>query len=507
MNVENASKNNELLRLENITKHYGGVTALDNVSFSIGKGEVHAVVGENGAGKSTLMKILAGIVQPDNGKVYVDGKFVDISSPLKSEQLGISMVFQELNLFDSLTVSANIFINQELKTASILNKRKMCWDAGEVLKSLMVDIEPTEKVEKLSTGQKQIVEIARATHRGTKVVIMDEPNSALNSEETKVLFKIIRNLRDCGTTVIYVSHRLEEVFEISDRISVLRDGFYMGTWNIKDVTVNQIVTKVVGRQLGEVFPPRHEPSKDSPVTLSVKGIHLNGDKEPISFEAKAGEILGFAGLQGSGVDTLFEQIFGIEKSEGAEIWFEGKQIKKIAPYRLIERGWGLIPADRRDEGLMLDWSILKNVSIIIVSRLLNALGLIKHKKEEELSREYIKKLSISTDSLEKQVSNLSGGNQQKVVIAKWLATEPKMLILNDPTRGIDVGTKQDIYRLITEWAKQGYTILFTSSEIEEVLGISNRILVIYKGQILKEFDGESAEKETVMEYVLGGASV
>ncbi|MFN2304502.1 MAG: ATP-binding cassette domain-containing protein, partial [Anaerolineales bacterium] len=254
-------------------------------------------------------------------------------------------------------------------------------------------------------------------------------------------------------------------------------------------------------------PPRHEASEDAPVTLSVSGVRLNGDADPIKFDARAGEILGFAGLQGSGVDTLFEQIFGIKRSEGAEIWFEGKKIKKLTPDALIDLGWGLIPADRREEGLMLNWSILKNVSIIIVSRLLNFLGLIKHKKEEELSREYIKKLSIATDSLEKQVSNLSGGNQQKVVIAKWLATEPKMLILNDPTRGIDVGTKQDIYRLITEWAKQGYTILFTSSEIEEVLGIANRILVMYKGQILKEFDGESAEKEQVMEYVLGGASV
>ena len=264
MSEEQSSGNGEIISLQNITKHYGGVTALDDVSFSFGRGEVHAVVGENGAGKSTLMKILAGIVQPDNGQVFIDGNLVHISSPLDSEKLGISMVFQELNLFNSLTVEANIFINQELQIGGILKKAKMCFDAEQVLKSLMVEIKPTEKVAELSTGHKQIVEIARATHRGTKVVIMDEPNSALNSEETKVLFQIIRNLRDCGTTVIYVSHRLEEVFEISDRISVLRDGHYMGTWDIQNVTVDQIVTQVVGRQLGEVFPTRYKPVSETP---------------------------------------------------------------------------------------------------------------------------------------------------------------------------------------------------------------------------------------------------
>lgn len=507
MSEEKRSVNGEIIKLQNITKRYGGVVALDDVSLDFYKGEVHAVVGENGAGKSTLMKVLAGIVQPDQGEVYINGKLANIPSPLDSEKLGISMVFQELNLFDSLTVEANIFINQELQVGGLLNKAKMCNDAERVLKSLMVDIKPTEKVVELSTGQKQIVEIARATHRGTKVVIMDEPNSALNSEETKVLFQIIRNLRDCGTTVIYVSHRLEEVFKISDRISVLRDGHYMGTWNIEDVTVDQIVTQVVGRQLGEVFPPRHKPEADTPVTLSVDGLRLSDDEGVVKFEARAGEILGFAGLQGSGVSELFEQLFGIQKPEGAEITFEGKRITKLTPSAMINKGWGLIPADRREEGLMLDWSILKNVSIIIISRILNFLGLINHNEERELSRKYIKRLSISTDSLDKQVMNLSGGNQQKVVIAKWLATEPKLLILNDPTRGIDVGTKQEIYRLISEWAAQGFTILFTSSEIEEVLGVSNRILVMYKGNILKEFEGETAEKEEVMEYVLGGANV
>jgi ABC-type sugar transport system ATPase subunit len=384
----------------------------------------------------------------------------------------------------------------------------MCQDAEKVLNSLMVDIEPTEKVENLSTGQKQIVEIARATHRGTKVVIMDEPNSALNDEETKVLFRIIKNLKECGTTVIYVSHRLEEVFKIADRISVLRDGQYMGTWDIKNVSVEDIVAQVVGRRLGEIFPPKKFASKDSKVSLEVKGLHLNGDQTPIEFSIRKGEILGFAGLQGSGVQEIFDKLFGIEKHAGdLEVLFNGKKIKKIDPVELIGNGWGLIPADRREEGLMLDWSILKNVSIVIVGRLLNRLGLINHRKEREVSEDYINQLSIATDSIDKKVINLSGGNQQKVVLAKWLSTEPKLLILNDPTRGIDVGTKQEIYRLIANWAKQGYTILFTSSEIEEVLGVSHRVLVMYKGKMVKEFSAKQADKEDVMEYVLGGAAL
>ncbi len=509
MTAKKQTVKNEIIRLSHITKRYGGVTALEDVSFSIDKGEVHAIVGENGAGKSTMMKLLSGIIEPDEGQIFIDGKEEEIISPLVSERLGISMVFQELNLFNALNVAANIFINQELQIGNtLLDENAMCADAEKVLKSLMVDIKPTEKVANLSTGQKQIVEIARATHRGTNVVIMDEPNSALNDEETKVLFRIIRNLRENGTTVIYVSHRLEEVFQIADRISVLRDGHFMGTWHRKRVTVEDIVSQVVGRRLGEIFPPRPKVKKDSKVSLEVKGLHVNGDNTPVAFNIREGEILGFAGLQGSGVQEVLKTLFGLVKtSDHFEIIFNGEKIKKVNPTVLIEKGWGFIPADRRDEGLMLEWSILKNVSIVIVGRLLNRLGLIKHHKEREISKEYIQKLSIATDSIDKKVINLSGGNQQKVVLAKWLSTEPTLLILNDPTRGIDVGTKQEIYRLIGNWATQGYAILFTSSEIEEVLGVSHRVLVMYKGKLVKEFDTAEVEKEEVMEYVLGGAVI
>ena len=502
------TQNAEIIRFENITKNYGGVAALRDVSFSINAGEVHAIVGENGAGKSTTMKLLAGIEMPDEGIIYLDGQPAHIKSPWNAEELGIAMVFQEMNLFNTLSVSANIFINREIKVgSSVLNEKEMCQQASKVLDSLMVNIDPTGLVGKLSTGQKQIVEIARAINRGTKVVIMDEPNSALNEQETKALFSIIHNLKSCGITVIYVSHRLEEVFTICDRISVLRDGQYMGTWDKNKVSVDEIVSKVVGRDLGEVFPPKIELPEKNDVVLEVKNLKISNQSETVGFSVKKGEILGFAGLEGSGVQDILKILFGLQESKNVQIIFHGKKIDKLSPENLVDLGWGFIPANRREEGLMLDWSILKNVSIVIIQRLLNRFGLINHRKDKQISTKYIQQLSIATESYEKKVGNLSGGNQQKVVLAKWLATQPTLLILNDPTRGIDVGTKQEIYRMINKWAEQGYTILFTSSEIEEILGLCHKILVLYKGHIIKEFKNSKVKKEEVMKYVLGGVEL
>jgi ribose transport system ATP-binding protein len=503
------AQNNEMIRFQNISKVYGGVTALKDVSFSIRSGEIHAVVGENGAGKSTTMKLLAGIESPSSGDIFIDDQKIQISSPRDAEKLGVSMVFQEMNLFDTLSVAANIFINSELKIGhSFLNDKQMCKQADEVLGSLMVDIKPTDTVRCLSTGQKQIVEIARAIHRGTKIVIMDEPNSALNNKETEVLFEIIRNLKECGITVLYVSHRLEEVFTICDRISVLRDGQYMGTWEKNKVSVEQIVTKMVGRDLGDVFPNKSTGSIKDKITLEVKKIQI-GDKnsEKISFNARKGEILGFAGLEGSGVQEVFKKVFGLVESKESEIIYNGKKIEKTTPENLIQKGWAFIPADRREEGLMLDWSILKNISIVIIQKLLTRIGLINHRLDKKLSRKYIEQLKIATESEGKKVANLSGGNQQKVVLAKWLATDPNLMILNDPTRGIDVGTKQEIYRMIKHWSEEGYTVIFTSSEIEEIVGLCHRILVMYKGKIIKEFADTNPSKEQIMKYVLGGANI
>jgi ABC-type sugar transport system ATPase subunit len=334
---------------------------------------------------------------------------------------------------------------------------------------------------------------------------MDEPNSALNEQETKVLFDIINNLKKDGITILYVSHRLEEVFAIADRISVLRDGAYLGTWDIADVTIEQIVTQVVGREIGEIFPPRVEMPEEGEITLSVKNLRIGRNGNPVFFEARQGEIFGFVGLEGSGVQEIFGKLFGLQPTDAdCEITYGDVRINKQSPSDLINKGWAFIPANRRDEGLMLEWPILKNVSLVIIDRLLNQWGLINARKEVELSEEYVQIFGVATDSIKKIVVNLSGGNQQKVVLAKWMATDPTLLILNDPTRGIDVGTKQEIYHFITDWARRGYTILLYSSEIEEIIGVCHRILVLYKGEIIREFMADETDKEEVMRYVLGG---
>ncbi len=497
----------EIIRLDNITKRFGGVTALNEVSFGIQRGEIHAVVGENGAGKSTLMKLLAGVQEQDSGKVLVDGNEVRLSSPMVAERLGISMVFQELNLFPPLSVAANIFIRREVVNGIFLDETEMARRSKAVLDTLEVDINPREKVMNLSVGQKQIVEIARALSRGTNVIIMDEPNSALTDKETQALFKIIRQLKERGITILYVSHRLEEVFSIADRISVMRDGRYIGTWRIDEISMDEVVTHVVGRRISEIFPARPPVSNDREITLSARNLLLRGSKEPVSFEARRGEVLGFAGLDGSGVQEIFAQLFGLEKMIHGEVLIDGKPQTKLTPSGLIKSKWAFIPANRREEGLMLNWSMRKNTSVVVLDRLLDWLGFLDERKEREVANDAIRKLNIATDSAEKVVGQLSGGNQQKVVLAKWLASNPELLILNDPTRGIDVGAKHEIYQLINTWAQQGCTILFTSSDIEEVLGMSDRILVLYRGRIVRELQASHTNKDEVMRYVLAGEAV
>ncbi len=356
----------------------------------------------------------------------------------------------------------------------------------------------------MSVGHKQIVEIARSLARGTSVIIMDEPNSALNEKETQALFAIIRQLKERGLTIIYVSHRLEEVFTISDRITVLRDGCHIGTWDVPDVSMNEIVTAVVGRKIDDIFPVRQPLPEQKDATLEVRNLSIQDGKDAFSFQAHRGEVLGFAGLEGSGVQEVFARLFGLQKVSQGEIFVEGKLQSRLSPSSLIDKGWAYSPANRREEGLMRDWSMRKNTSIVIIERLLNGFGFLDGSREKKVTADFIEKLNIATDSIEKVVGQLSGGNQQKVVLAKWLATQPTILILNDPTRGIDVGAKHEIYQLITEWASQGYTILFTSSDIEEILGLSDRILVMYKGSVIREFQTKATNKAEVMSYVLSG---
>jgi ribose transport system ATP-binding protein len=495
----------EMIRLEGVSKRFGGVLALDDVSFSIQRGEIHAVVGENGAGKSTLMKMLAGVHQPDHGTVYLRGEPVAISDPLHARQLGVSIVFQELNLFPHLSVAGNIFANRELTSAAgLLNRRLMHMESRRILDTMGVHLDPARKVGTLSVGERQLVEIARTLQQRSDIIIMDEPNSALNAHESERLFELLRRLKESGLTIIYVSHRLEEVFAIADRISVIRDGHYQGTWNIRDTTIPEIISAMIGRRLAESFPVRTGVEQQSPVVLHVDGLCKGEELGPVSFDLRAGEILGFAGLEGSGVDTVFKILFGLDRPTAGDISYSNGSSRPKNPFKAIKQGLAFVPANRRDEGLMIDWSIRRNTTLAVLDRLLAALGIVDRKAERAMTRDYVRRLNVATDSIDKRVVNLSGGNQQKVVVAKWLATGPTILILNDPTRGIDVGAKSEIYRLCDELAKTGLALLFTSSEVEETIGVCDRLLVLYRGSILKELSRGEATKADVMFWISGG---
>jgi ABC-type sugar transport system ATPase subunit len=495
----------EMIRLEQINKRFGGVAALRDVSFSIAKGEIHALVGENGAGKSTLMKILAGIYQPDSGQVYLRGEPVSLNSPLEARQAGVSIVSQELALFPHLTIAGNIFANREVTlSGGILDKRAMRDEAGRVLREMGVALNPSRKVGTLTVGEMQLVEIARTLHQQSEIVIMDEPNSALNAHESDRLFEILRGLRERGLTIIYVSHRLEEVFAISDRITVVRDGQYQGTWNIRETSIPKVITAMIGHQLEESFPNRPPVAETAPVVLSVHALAAAPALHEVDFDLRAGEILGFAGLEGSGIDEIFNVLFGLRSPTGGTLVYSDGRAKAKSPFEAIRQGLALVPANRRAEGLMTSWSIRRNTSLPVLDRLLFALGVIDRRGERKLARDYVRRLNIATDSIDKRVINLSGGNQQKVVLAKWMATGPTILLLNDPTRGVDVGAKAEIYHLCAELAREGLALLFTSSEIEETIGLCDRVMIMYRGRAIREFARGQATKAEVTYWVSGG---
>ena len=497
---------NEIIRIDHVTKRFGGVVAVNDVSFGIGAGEIHAVVGENGAGKSTIMKMLAGVHRPDGGTLVLRGQPVAISDPLQARKLGVSIVFQELNLFPHLSIAANVFANREATMAGrLLDERAMLAATRRVLGTMEVELDPKTKVGRLSVAEKQLVEIARTLEQQSEIIIMDEPNSALTASESARLFELLRRLRDRGMTVIYVSHRLEEVFAIADRITVIRDGRYQGTWGIGETSIPEVIAAMIGRKLEETFPVRSGMEEAAPVALTVRGLRLPGGIGPVSFDVRAGEILGFVGLEGSGIDDVFHVLFGLGKPDAGEIIYQNRGGRPRSPFEAMRRGVALIPANRRDEGLMTNWSIRRNTSIAVLDQLLDRLGLIDRGAERRLATDSVRRLNVATDSVDKRVINLSGGNQQKVVVAKWLATGPTILILNDPTRGVDVGAKAEIYALCDRLAKEGLALLFTSSEIEETLGVCDRVEVFAKGRIIHEFARGQATKADVMHWVAGGA--
>lgn len=495
--------NNLLLELEGIDKRFGGVHALDNVNFKVYTGEIHAIVGENGAGKSTLMKILAGSYQPDQGEIRMKGEKVFFNNPRDSYAAGINIIYQEFYKFPALNVIANIFAGREITAAGILNEKEMRAKAMDVFDRMGIQIDLDATVKNLPVAEQQLVEIAKALVYKGSLVIMDEPNSSLTDKETQSLFEIIRRLKEQGISILYISHRLEEVFQISDRITVLRDGRYIGTWAVNDIDIPFVISQMIGRTLSQAFPEVPEKPESAITVLEVKDLYKPGRLENVSFTVSEGEVLGFAGLEGSGIRDLFHVLFGLDKAERGEIWYLGKKKSIKFSSDAIKNNWGLIPANRRDHGLLMRWSLKENVAVVILKRLLNILGLVNERRLANTAETYIRRLNISTESVDKMVFDLSGGNQQKVVLAKWLATDPKVLILDDPTRGIDVGAKSEIYRLISDLAQQGLAILLSSSEIDEVLNLSQRILIMRQGAIIKEFDHKEARKAEVLRFVSG----
>ena len=493
-----------LIKLESISKRFGGVQALCEVSFSVEAGEVHAVVGENGAGKSTLMNVLAGVYRPDGGKVFLRGEETQLRDPRDAQRHRISIVYQELNLFPDLSVGANIFAGRERRrVGGLLNEAEMRQEVRKVLDLMDVDLSPDEKVGQLSMGKRQLVEISRALAHDAEIIIMDEPNSALTARESEVLFGITRRLRDQGLTVLYISHRLEEVFTIADRVSVLHNGSYVGTWRTGETTIPEIVHAMTGGISIKESVSESRSQVGEPL-LSVEGLGGAGGLVEVSATARRGEVVGLAGLEGSGITEFFEIIFGLQPRQRGRILVRGRETAIHSPTDAIKLGIALVPANRRDEGLMMDWNLRENVSLVVLERMAKG-PLLDPVRIDAIAQEYVDLLKVATDSTRKLVVDLSGGNQQKVAIAKWLATQADILLLNDPARGIDVATKAEIFALARDMAAAGKTVLLTSSDVTEIVDVCDRVLIFYKGTICGELERGQATKQIVLEMMMRGS--
>ena len=487
-----------VLSLENITKKYPGVLALNNVSMSFLEGEVHALLGENGAGKSTLIKAVAGAINLDGGIIHVGGRDHQQMTPHISRSLGIEVIYQEFNLVPTMSVAENIFLGDKVSDKFLVDYKAMKTKARDIFKLFNVDINPDAMVQDLPPAKQQIVEIAKAVSKNVKILIMDEPSAPLSVSEVEHMFEIIRSLKQKGVTIIYISHRLEEVFRISDRVSVMRDGRYVATRLTKETNRKELINLMVGRELKESYPARANPPGE--IALEVKNLSGNGDKD-ISFSVRKGEILGISGLVGAGRTELAMLLFGAVPSESGEVLIDGRPVQIKSPQDAIQKGVGLLTEDRKGQGLFLEMGVGWNISFPII-RKLSKYGVVNTKTETKIAQKYKERMNIKTPSLEQRVINLSGGNQQKVVLAKALAAESDVLIFDEPTRGIDVGTKQEIYQLMTELANNGNAILMISSDMEELLGMSDRIIVLSEGKLA----GEVTKEQFSQDYILDLAS-
>lgn len=486
--------------MEGITKTFPGVKALDHASFKVRQGEVHALVGENGAGKSTLMKVLNGIYQPDEGTIRIGGEPVRFKDTNAAKNSGVSLIYQEFNLINDLSVAENIYLGK-LRTNKLrgVDWKALRGDADGLIRRLGFHFSAKEKVKDLSVAERQLVEIAKALSVNAKIIAMDEPTSALTRKETDRLFEIIHDLKKDGITVIYISHKLEEVFAICDTVTVLRDGQIIDTNPIADTNRAEVVSKMVGRSVDTNFPKRD--TKPGEVVLKVEGITREGLVDHVSFELRKGEILGIAGLVGAGRTELVEAIFGAAKRDAGDIYVNGKLARINSTTQGKKYSIGLVTEDRKETGLALTYSVASNISMTNIDKVMKH-GVISRKLERENTLKYVEELGIKTPSIQQTVLNLSGGNQQKVVLAKWLCANVDVLILDEPTRGIDVGAKYEIYLLMNKLVAQGKSIIMISSELPEVLGMSDRVLVMNEGRKKGELQGEAINSEAVMHMAL-----
>ena len=491
-----------LLEVSNVSKAFPGVVALDDVSLRVKRGTVHALIGENGAGKSTLMKIIAGIYTPDTGELRLHGNSVHLSSPRQALQNGIAMIHQELNLMPFMSVAENIWIGREpVNALGLISHRELHRKTRALLERLRIDVDPQAEVRTLSIARRQMIEIAKALSHESQLLIMDEPTSALTERDAEHLFAIIRELQAQGKSILYITHKMEELFEIADELSVLRDGRYIGSASPGALTRDEIIRMMVGRELSQIFPS--EPARPGAVVLSARDLTLEPQFRNVSFDLHAGEILGIAGLVGSGRSQLAEALFGLTAASSGQLWIEGCEVKLDSPQAAMSRGMAFVTEDRKETGCFLRLSVLENLEIAVLKGAFVRCGFVRKRAATQACAAMSRLLGVKTPDLHERIENLSGGNQQKVLLGRWLLTRPKILILDEPTRGVDVGAKAEIHQLIARLVADGAAVLMISSEMPEILGMSHRIMVMHEGRVTGILEREQADQVKIMELAAG----
>lgn len=489
------------IEMKDIYKSFGKNDVLKGVDFTLNDGEIHALVGENGAGKSTLMNILSGVLSKDKGEILIDGKEVDISDTNVAKKYGISFIHQELSDWPELTVMDNIFMNNEIKNGIFLDKAKMRKKCIELLEKFDLDVDPKTKVSELSVGQRQMMEIAKANLNKVNVLILDEPTSALTNNEIDKLFKLIKRLRDKNVSMIYISHRMEEIFSLTNKITVMRDGKSVSVMDTNKTDEREVVSYMVGRDIGDFYPEMDAEISD--VKIELKNFNREGFFKDINIKAKKGEVLGISGLMGAGRTEIMRAVFGLDPKDSGEVFIDGKKIEIKNPSDAIKNKIGFVTENRQEEGLILDESIRENISLLNFDKF-SKNSFIDKAKEKNLSDNLVNSFKVKTQSSESKISDLSGGNQQKVVFAKWYAIGPEILILDEPTKGVDVGAKREIYDLIKELTKKAVSIILISSDLPELISLSNRIYVIHEGKVQGELLKKDASQEKIMTLATGG---